>query len=203
MASPALSNNYQTEIVAYTPEYTAYKKYFEDTPLNNNDCSLLWAKNKNTFLYNNLNSNLDNYFNISSEIDLTNQESFEATPLPLYYSNNFSLLNSAFNEEYNKYSHYISVSKEIAKEKFSETASLLSELPFENASVELTKSNSLKYSLLFANDKLLLVTKPLSPIEELYDNEIVFSFFVNRELLLSNAATTSNFVEGFKEFLSM
>ncbi len=60
---------------------------------------------------------------------------------------------------------------------------------------------SLKYTLIFPNDKMLMVTKPLSEVEDLRDNEVVFSYFEKGELMLSNIANQYTFFYNFNQAL--
>jgi len=140
--------------------------------------------------------------NLLRDIELTTQENFKTTRLSVLYQKNLKLLKTAFARESKKYHTYFEVPKERAEEIFDETSIKLSELPFEKATVELTQTNSLKFTLQFKGDKLLLITKTLKPVEDLNESEIIFSFFIKRELILSNVSNISAFVDGFKEFLS-
>ena len=127
--------------------------------------------------------------------------SIEHSVLPAHYSKNFQVLKSLFDKEYQKGKALQDAS--VIKTKFYETASFLSELPFERAAVEIPGSSSIRFTLKFNDDKLLLISKALESVEDLQEDEIIFSFFINRELIISNAASISTFVEGFKELLDM
>src|SRR5688572_22962145 len=79
----------------------------------------------------------------------------------------------------------------------------VAELPFEKCSIELTKSNSIKISLSFANNILLIISKPLELIKEVSKNDIIFSVFNKRELIATNVENISDFFYGFKKFLNL
>ena len=130
---------------------------------------------------------------------LTNEISFKTKLLPSYYSKNLGLLNRLFQKELTSSGN----SDRLTQTTFENTAMLLAELPFTNAAVESTNSKSIRFSFVFPNNKLLLISKTLETLEDLEENEIIFSFFINRELIISNAAKISVFVEGFKQLLSL
>lgn len=117
---------------------------------------------------------------------------------------NFNKLRNAFEIEYDKHNNYLNVSKEVADRVFNNIANYIAELNFNTFYVELTKSNNIKFILSFPDKKLLMISKSFEPEKIDFDeDEIFFSFSVNRELVAANAAKISPFMEGFKKFLSM
>ena len=153
--------------------------------------------------YSNNNLKIESRLQKDIDIDLTNQIQFEQEELPPYYLKNKELLDKAFNKEVVNCDNVVNKKVDDVRTIFNQTSSLISELPFDKATVEITKSEYLKFTFLFSEDKLLLISKPLSPVGDLGENEIIFSYFINRELILSNAAQTSSFVKGFKEYLPL
>ena len=137
------------------------------------------------------------------ENELTTQIDYKQTLLPSYYLENFNKLSNCFSKELSNYHHYLTISEDEARVVFKNTAALISELPFEKGTVELTPSNSITFTVQFPKKHLLIISRPFHDVEDLKENEIIFSFFVDRELILSNAAVTSTFVEEFKEFLTL
>lgn len=119
------------------------------------------------------------------------------------YTENLKKLTTSFNKELKTYQHYISDNTEATKDVFNEIASQISYLTFEKATVELTKSNSIKFTLIFPGNKLLMISKPISPLEDFDEDGIAYSLFVDRELIAANVSKASTFVEGFQEYMSM
>jgi hypothetical protein len=133
--------------------------------------------------------------------NLTNEHRIKQYSLPSYYNKNLRILLTSFNKEIDRYKQHPNIQK--IKKKFDEASLLLSELPFENASVEVSHLESIRFTLQFRGNKLLLVSQTMNSIEDLRENEVIFSFFVNKELLISNAATITTLVEGFQELLTL
>lgn len=145
----------------------------------------------------------DFIINFPKEINITKQENLFSTLLPSYYSKNMRLLETSFKKEISKYSHNFTLPNKKVQTIFTEAATIISELPFDKGIVEITASDSIKFTLVFPGNRLLLISKPFEPIDDLREDEIIFSYFVNHELIMSNASEISKFVEGFKEFLSL
>ena len=127
------------------------------------------------FVYENSNDTFIEYGDFDTELP------------PEYYENNLKKLNISFNKELSAYSHYLTTNTKNAKDIFNQIASLISYFQFKNATVELTKTNSIKFTLIFPGNKLLMISKPLSSIDNLKEEEVIFSLFINRELIASNA----------------
>ena len=142
-------------------------------------------------------------FEILKEGGITNQIDFKKISLPPFYYENYENLEISFTKELYRFRHHLLLTEKEVKLKFKNISSIISELPFEKSTVELTKSNGLKFTLLFPKNKLLLITKALGNVENLKDNEIVFSLFINRELIMSNVSDDTNFMEGFQRYLNM
>lgn len=87
---------------------------------------------------------------------------------------------------------------------FSLLSNHLFKLPFDNCSVEINSDESMKFTLSFTNNKLLMITKS-NDFEELRDlkDQIIYSFFINRKLIASDVTTIGKFVKGFKEYISI
>lgn len=135
--------------------------------------------------------------------DVTAQQSVNKIFLPTYFSGNLNKLTESFTKENEKYGHLITMSSEDVKDIFEDIASKLSMLPFEKCNVELTKSQSIKISLLFSGDKLLVITKPLIELDSFDNNNIICNYFINRELIMSDVSNTKSLVEGFNRYLEM
>ncbi len=139
-------------------------------------------------------------FDIDKNEQFNNQGAYETLELPPYYTDNINILKEGFNKEFRNNHHYFKLEKNIVQESFDKAASIISELPFNYASVEFTTNKAIKFSLSFEEGKLLMITKF---IEAEMNEPILYSFFVNRKLIASNVSEISSFTAGFKEFLSM
>ena len=139
-------------------------------------------------------------FDIDENKQFNNQGAYETLELPSYYRDNINILKKEFDKEFRNNHHYFKLEKNILQESFNKAASIISELPFKYASVEFTTNKAIKFSLVFDEGKLLMITKF---IEDELNESILYSLFVNRKLIASNVSEISSFAEGFKEFLSM
>jgi hypothetical protein len=139
-------------------------------------------------------------FDIEENEQFNNQGAYETLELPSYYIDNINILKEGFNKEFGNNHHYFKLEKDIVQESFDKAASIISELPFNYASVEFTTNKAIKFSLSFEEGKLLMITKF---IEAEMNEPILYSLFVNRKLIASNVSEISSFTAGFKEFLSM
>lgn len=120
--------------------------------------------------------------------------------LPSYYTKNKEQLNHLYALESKKYSNYIDGIQGDAYKIFESLSKNLSELEFEAVNLELTSEQSIKFILLFAGKKMLMVSKNIS-VSELNEDEIIFSFFINRKLITSNVAKIEDFTRSFKGYL--
>lgn len=141
-------------------------------------------------------------FKTSNKHEITRYKISKQSVLPSYFQDNMLALTIAFSKELIKPNKFTCSNLELGR-IFVKAAKFISQLEFQKGTVEITPSNSIKFSLLFEGDRLLVITKPIETLEGLEDDEILFSYFVNRDLILSNAASISEFVDGFKESLTV
>jgi hypothetical protein len=127
----------------------------------------------------------------------TQLTTFKQTFLPIQVANNFKILKASFEKERRK----SSISEDIINNLFQQLAVKIAELPFEKSAVEITSSDSIKISMAFSDNLLLILSKPFETLEDVSENDIIFSLFKNREMIASNVSKTTDFVEGFKRFL--
>jgi hypothetical protein len=109
-----------------------------------------------------------------------------------------SLNNSFSNERKRVANNNLTITNEL-NAKFEELRSLIFRLPFSNCAIEILQDQSLKLSLSFPNDKLLMLTKSSKLTS---NNEVLYSFFINRKLISSDITELHVFVKGFKEYIS-
>lgn len=127
----------------------------------------------------------------------TQLTTFKQTFLPIKVAENFKTLSKSFQKE----KHKTSIPEDKINSLFKKLAVEISELPFEKAAVEITSSNSIKISMAFLDNLLLILSKPFETLEDVSEKDIIFSLFKNREMIASNVSKTTDFVEGFKRFL--
>lgn len=124
--------------------------------------------------------------------------------LPEYFDQNFDLLQGIFDKEYKKLHQNLKVSKGVIFKVFENICRYVAQLEFKNGTVELTSNCNIKFTLVFAENKVLMVTKYLKPENLRFkEGDIVFSLFVNKKLIASDVSEISYFVSGFKKYLAM
>lgn len=124
--------------------------------------------------------------------------------LPAYFETKLLQIRDSFSKEVLKKEELLKNKKEVVNNTFRKVSKFLAELDFQEISIEITKSDSMKFNLLFPQNKLLLITKSLFPATfELNDDEVIFSFFINRKLVISDVSELSAFTDGFKKYLSV
>jgi hypothetical protein len=137
---------------------------------------------------------------VEIDINATNQLEVSQYPLPDYYNKNQKILKTSFDKELMKFNKDY---KDIAITTFNQTSPRISELQFKKGVLEVTQSQSIKYTLIFDSNLVLMLSKPFKELESVRKNEIIFSVFRNKELILSNVSEISTFIEGFKKFLTV
>lgn len=75
----------------------------------------------------------------------------------------------------------------------------ISELRFNDVHLEYTKSELLKITTIFNNNKMLIVSKDIKDS----DTNIIYSYFIDRKLIASDVAEIKEFTGKFKEYLSL
>jgi len=131
--------------------------------------------------------------------DITNQEN-SLSPSEV---NSMSLLNGSYKKEILR-TKKMSDSFEQSRRTFSQVSRKLYKLPFQNCAVEINSDESMKFTLSFANDKLLMITRYNNPEKIGIDkNQIMYSFFINRKLIASDVANLEVFTKNFKGYISI
>ena len=129
---------------------------------------------------------------------ITEFPNFRSTIPTLQNSTNYKLLQQYFEKNIKKNKYNL----ENIKKEFNRLAAELHELPFKNLDVEITNLNSLRISLIFENNLLLVISKPLESIIDMDQNQVLFSLFQNRQMIASNVSNPFNLVESFKKYIS-
>jgi hypothetical protein len=118
-------------------------------------------------------------------------------------SSRYELVRNKINKEFSEYAQYVEIDINKAKAKTFSLAKELIDIPFENISIELTQNSAVKFKVVLDESRLLIINKPFEELVDLSKDEVIFSIFVNRELIISNATTISNVVEGVQKYMSM
>lgn len=118
-------------------------------------------------------------------------------------SSKFNILKNKIDNEMLQYNRYVEIDREKAIQNMYELARKLSDVPFQDVAVEITPSNAVKFKMMLDDRKLLIINKPFEELMDLSNDEVIFSIFINRELIISNAGTTFNVVQAIKNYMSM
>ncbi|NIG52511.1 hypothetical protein [Chitinophaga sp. Cy-1792] len=138
----------------------------------------------------------NNGWEISQAREFFDQVRVYDTNLPQYLDTNMERYTRKFELALGK-SETRNLDRKLFQNHFYKTAFKISELECSDATVEIAKNNSLKYTLLFPENKMLMISSSVNNETD----EIVFSYFINRELISTNAMELTGFIEGFKKFL--
>jgi len=128
-------------------------------------------------------------------VTLSNESQIEKYKLPEYYSKNNILINNLYNT--------LKENKNIISEDIDRNVQLISdnisELEFRDIHLEITKSEVIKFTTVFDDNKILIISKDVSDT----DTDIIYSYFINRQLIASDVADISIFTKKFKEYLCL
>lgn len=115
-----------------------------------------------------------------------------------------SMLNGSYKNEIKRLSRKGFNSFEFSKDIFAFVSRKLYILPFQNCAVEINSDESMKFTLSFEADKLLMITKHKDPENMgIGRDEVIYSFFINRKLIASDVANLEVFTKNFKEYISL
>ncbi len=112
------------------------------------------------------------------------------------------ILNKKFELEFAKYSDYIQIDKSTARDIFKKIANEISGIPFYSTDVELTPLNCVKFTFKLDDERMLMVTYPFYKVEGIEPDSVIFSFMVKNEIIIHDATTVTNLVEGFNKYMS-
>jgi len=112
-----------------------------------------------------------------------------------YYSKNNLLISNLYN--------ILKGNKNIISEDIDRNVQLISdnisELEFQDIHLEITKSDIIKFTTVFDNNKILIISKNVSDT----DTDIIYSYFINRQLIASDVSDISIFIQKFKEYICL
>lgn len=130
-------------------------------------------------------------------------ENYENTLTPSEV-NSIGLLRGSYKREVNRLKNKANASIEFSDFIFSYVSKRLYRLPFQNSAVEINSDESMKFTLTFPNERLLMITKG-NDYENLgiAKDQVIYSFFINRKLIASDVANLEVFIKNFKAYLSL
>lgn len=131
----------------------------------------------------------------SINVILSNESQIEKYKLPEHYSKNNLLISNLYNT--------LKANKNIISEDIDRNVQLISdnisELEFQDIHLEITKSDIIKFTTVFDNNKILIISKDVSDT----DTDIIYSYFINRQLIASDVSDISIFIQKFKEYICL
>ena len=95
------------------------------------------------------------------------------------------------------------VRKEIFEDSLNKLKIDLAHLSFDDIGVEFVRDESMHFTLSFNDGKLLMIDKFVNPAKhDLSDNQVFYSFFINRNIISSNVVEISDFVKKFQSYIT-
>ncbi|MBF6641800.1 hypothetical protein IVB69_09950 [Flavobacterium sp. J49] len=125
---------------------------------------------------------------------ISNQTEFFKVSLPEFFNTNKSKINDLYS--------MLKQNKNLTNSTdkiFNLLCNYISELRFNDVHLEFTKSELLKITTIFNNNKMLIVSKDIKDS----DTDIIYSYFIDRKLIASDVAEIKEFTGKFKEYLSL
>lgn len=118
--------------------------------------------------------------------------------------NSMSLLLGSYKREISRLKSKNYPLSKVIENIFSAVSKKLYKLPFEKCAVEVNSDDSMKFTLSFSNDRLLMITKR-SDFEDLgmSRDQVIYSFFINRKLISSDVTNLETFTKNFKGYISL
>lgn len=143
----------------------------------------------------------NNYIQVSAEYidqDLSNQTETKIIKLPLYFNENKNKLNNLYQNILSK-NGFSKDKIETIEKNYILLSDNISELNFNDIHLEITKSDVIKFTTVFDDNKILIISKDVSD----NDTDIIYSYFINRQLIASDVTEIKHFTEKFKEYLCL
>ena len=112
-------------------------------------------------------------------------------------------LNEAWEEAFKKYHRYIKEDLESFYQNVKLVNSIISVINYEDFAIELTPNSTIKYSLLLPDKKKLIIKKYFEKYEDKAENDVIFSIFDNKKLILSDTKDLDELVSGINRFIEM
>ncbi len=148
--------------------------------------------------FKNKKNNQIQYFTDKVKNDISQQIETIIVDLPIYYNENKQKLNILYQNILSK-KEFSTVEVENIEKNFLLLSDNISELNFNDIHLEITKSDIIKFTAVFDINKILILSKDVSDV----DTDIIYSYFINRQLIASDVADIPLFTKKFKEYLSL
>lgn len=132
--------------------------------------------------------------------DVANQEN----KLSSIEVNSMSMLIGSYKKEIRRIKDRVPTLLESSAHVFSHVSRKLYKLPFQNCAVEINSDETIKFTLSFANDRLLMLTKHINADKVgLTKDQVMYSFFINRKLIASDVTNLEVFAKNFEGYVSI
>lgn len=131
----------------------------------------------------------------SKNESLSNQNDVLKIKLPIYFGENKNKILSIFNEI--KFKNKFDLGQ--IEKHFNVLTDNISELKFNDIYLEITKSNLIKFTTLFGEDKILVISKDFT----IDNNDVIYSYFINSQMIATDVFEISSFFKKFKEYISL
>lgn len=114
---------------------------------------------------------------------------------------NLKKINDKIKKELKRNSKYLHIDIEKAKNQIDNLINQIAKIYFSDIVIELTPFNDIKFKLKLDENKMLFITHIFS--EEAYnDFKVAYSFFINKERIISDISSISNVVQAFVNYLA-
>ncbi len=118
-----------------------------------------------------------------------------------FYISNITKITKAFYKELKRVETLYLVNEDIIRKDFNTISKQISTLPFEVCSIEITSDNSIKFTLIFPENRVVMVTKITNKDYDFGKDDIIYSYFINRNLIASDVTPIQSFTENFKGYI--
>lgn len=139
---------------------------------------------------------------LNEYVDLTFGTIYGKNSLPEYFEENLNKLNLYFDNILSKKDQSDILNTQRLQEIKDNLFQSIAEIKFVDFNIEITKRDFLKITLLIDDNKLLIISKDIDD-SILNNKDIVYSYFINKELIASDVENIKIFTEKFADYLSM
>jgi hypothetical protein len=116
---------------------------------------------------------------------------------------NLILLKNSFLREMQIYNSKSEVISNNILSSFESISKKLYLLPFKECAVEIPNSGSIKFSLVFDNEKLLMLKTINEDDETVFSkNKVIYTYFIKKNYISSDIADIDDFIEKFHHYLT-
>jgi exonuclease VII large subunit len=110
-------------------------------------------------------------------------------------------LDKIIENELKKYKNYISSDYQEALQKIENAKKIIVNINYLDILVELSPTNAIIFKILLKKGVFLFITLPFGEVIDLEENEVVYSLFENRNLIVSNAKLLPEIIQGAVEYI--